>query len=239
MARSTRSSSISGDSARRPAPAQVLVMAKHPSPGAVKTRLAAQIGQEAACRLYRAFIRDLADRLSGAGLPVCWAVWPSATPFSALVPGQRCIDQVGADLGERLAHATAACLATAPLPVVAIGVDSPHLDLACVAAAAAALGGAADVVLGPAADGGYYLIALRAPCPALFRDVAWGSASVLDDTLARARAAALRVQLLEPTFDVDDADGLAALRALLATGAVELPHTAAVLAGLPAAAGYS
>jgi uncharacterized protein len=204
-------------------------MAKYPRPGSVKTRLAAQIGAAAACRLYAAFVGDLCERLTGTGLPVCWAVWPPDAPFAALVPGQRCFAQVGRDLGERLEGALRACLDATSLPAIAIGVDAPHLEPARLTEAADALAAGADLVLGPAMDGGYYLIGLRAPCPALFRGIAWSSPGVLDATLVRARAAGLRVHLLAPTFDVDDADGLAALRALLARGAVELPRTAAIL----------
>jgi rSAM/selenodomain-associated transferase 1 len=208
-------------------------MAKYPSPGSVKTRLSAQIGATAACRLYAAFVGDLAERLTRAGLPVCWAVWPPDAPFADLVPGQRCIAQVGRDLGERMEAAMQVCRGAAPLPVITVGADAPHLEPARLTEAAEALASDADVVLGPATDGGYYLIGLRAPCPSLFRDIAWGSSSVLDATLARARAAGLRVHLLAPTFDVDDAEGLAALRALLAAGGAVLPRTAAVLAGIP------
>jgi len=229
MARSTRSSSTSGASGHKPARAQVVVMAKHPSPGSVKTRLAAQLGATAACRLYTAFVGDLAERLPIAGLPVWWAIWPPGAPFETLVPGQRCFGQLGRDLGERLEAAMRTCLAAAPLPVIAIGADSPHLEPACLSEAADALAGEADVVLGPATDGGYYLIGLREPCPELFRGIAWGSSTVFDATLVRARSAGLRVHLLAPTFDVDDVDGLAALRALLARGAVDLPRTAAEL----------
>jgi rSAM/selenodomain-associated transferase 1 len=229
MGRSANDSCVSDGP---PAPAQVVVMAKYPAPGSVKTRLAAQIGGTAACRLYTAFVGDLADRLARARLPVCWAVWPPEAPFAALIPGQRCIAQVGRDLGERLDAAIRACAGASPLPVIAIGADAPHLEPACLLEAAAALGGGADVVLGPAADGGYYLIGLRTPCAALFQGIEWGSSSVLAATLARAQAARLRVHLLAETFDVDDVAGLAALRALLERDLVELPRTAAVLAEL-------
>src|SRR4029453_17512182 len=230
MARSTRSSSTSRASARPPA-AQVVVMAKYPSPGTVKTRLSAQIGATTACRLYAAFVGDLAERLTRAGLPVCWAVWPPDALFATLVPpGQRCIPQVAGDLGQRMEAAMRACRDVLPLPVIVLGADAPHLEPARLTEAAAALAGGADVVLGPATDGGYYLIGQTEPSPALFRDIAWGSSEVLDATLTRAHAAGLRVHLLAPTFDVDDADGLAALRALLAAGGVELPPTTAVLA---------
>jgi len=201
--------------------------------------LAAQIGAEAACRLYAAFIRDLAARLSAVGFPVTWAFWPPAAPFAELVPGQRCVPQVDGDLGQRMDAAMRECLATRGTPVLTLGADAPHVDAGCLREAAGALGGAADLVLGPATDGGYYLIGLGEPRPELFRDVAWGSSDVLGTTLARAGDAGLRVHLLPPTFDVDDEAGLDALRALLDDGAVALPCTAAVLGGLRGGASYS
>jgi rSAM/selenodomain-associated transferase 1 len=212
-----------------PPPAQVLVMARYPSPGSVKTRLASQIGAEAAWRLYDAFVRDLADRLDALEFPLTWAFWPPDAPFQTVMPGKRCVPQVGGDLGERLEHAVGECFGVAQAPVIVIGVDSPQLDLARVREAAEALGADVDVVLGPALDGGYYLIGLRAPSSVVFRDIVWGSSSVLDTTLSRAHGAGLRTRLLEPTFDVDDADGLRALREVLAGGEVELPRTRAAL----------
>jgi uncharacterized protein len=227
MRRSTPSSPSSSDSA--PPRAQLLVMAKYPSPGSVKTRLASQIGEAAACRLYDAFVRDLADRLEAVELPLTWAFWPPDAPFPSIVPGKRCVPQAGSDLGERLEHAVAECFRAIPAPVIVIGVDSPHLDLAWLREAADALAGGADGVLGPAEDGGYYLIGLREPSSRIFRDVAWGSSGVLDATLAKARDAGMRVHVLQPTFDVDDAAGLRTLRDVLARGEVQLPRTRAAL----------
>lgn len=227
MTRSTPSSPSSSDSA--PPRAQLLVMAKYPSPGSVKSRLASQIGAAAACRLYDAFVRDLADRLEAVELPLTWAFWPPDAPFPSIVPGKRCVPQAGSDLGERLEHAVAECFRAVAVPVIVIGVDSPHLDLAWLREAADALAAGVDGVLGPAEDGGYYLIGLRKPSSRIFRDVAWGSSGVLDATLANARDAGMRVQLLQPTFDVDDADGLRTLRDVLARGEVQLPRTLAAL----------
>ncbi len=232
MPRSTPSPSTSSASGRLAAPAQIVVMAKYPSPGAVKTRLAARIGTEAACRLQAAFIADLDARLRGVDVPVTWAFWPPGAPFARLVPGRRCMAQVGSDLGERLESAMAGCLAETAAPVLALGADTPHLDLARVREAAVALHESADVVLGPATDGGYYLIGLRARTPSLFRDIAWGTPGVYEATVGRVHAAGLRLRVLPATFDVDDTAGLDALRELLAGGGVHLPHTATVLASL-------
>jgi len=214
-------------------PPRVLVMAKHPVPGLVKTRLAARIGTTAAAALQAAFLRDLGARLAVTGLAVTWAVTPPDAPFHTIVAGAHTIAQIPGDLGARMTHAIGALFAAGPAPVVTLGSDVPHLDPGALAEATVALAGGADCVLGPARDGGYYLIALRAPAPALFAGVAWGSDRVLEETRARAAACGLRLHLLAPTFDVDSWDDLRALRALLAAGLVALPATAGVLAALP------
>lgn len=208
MRRSTPSSPSSSDSA--PPRAQLLVMAKYPSPGSVKTRLASQIGEAAACRLYDAFVRDLADRLEAVELPLTWAFWPPDAPFPSIVPGKRCVPQAGSDLGERLEHAVAECFRTIPAPVIVIGVDSPHLDLAWLREAADALAGGADGVFGPAEDGGYYLIGVRraAATERLFRDIPWSTRDVARVTLERARSLGLAVHLLPAWYDVDDPESL-------------------------------
>lgn len=216
----------------RPVP-RVLVMAKHPTPGRVKTRLAARIGGEAAAALQVAFLRDLATRLASRGLPVTWAVTPPDAPFADVVPRAHTIPQVDGDLGARMRHAMGALFDRAPGAVVTIGADAPHLDPGRVAEADAALAAGAGCVLGPAFDGGYYLIALDAPAPALFLDVSWGSSRVLEETRARAAAVGLAVQLLPAEFDVDCWDDLVALRALVAAGRVTLPATAEALAAVP------
>jgi len=226
------SSRTSSPSAPRVPDARLVVMAKHPARGRVKTRLAASLGARAACSLYRAFVLDLAARLRALPYHVTWAYWPATAPFAALVRGARCRPQEGNDLGERIVRAVAAELAEGPGPVLVIGADAPHVPAGSLAEAAEALAEGAELVLGPAADGGYYLIGLRAPAPGLFTGIAWGGAGVLAATLARAARLGLRTHLLPPTFDVDDAADLARLRTLLERGDVLLPRTAAVLATL-------
>src|SRR5204862_2374236 len=176
---------------------------KHPVPGRVTTRLAAALGADTACARYRAFVLDLAERLGGLPYAVPWAYPPPDGPFAELLPGARCRPQHGRDLGERLAAAIADELAEGPAPVLAIGADAPHVPAAPLAEAAAALAGRADVVLGPAADGGYYLIGLRRPAPGLFAGIAWSTAGVLAATRARAAAAGLTGHLRPPGFDID------------------------------------
>src|SRR5205823_13822495 len=105
--------------------ARLVVTAKHPVPGRVKTRLAAALGADAACALYRAFVLDLAERLAALPYAVTWAYTPPDAPFAELLPGARCRPQRGRDLGERLAAALADELAEGPGPVLAIGGDAP------------------------------------------------------------------------------------------------------------------
>ena len=207
-------------------------MAKYPAPGRVKTRLARTLGDELACRLYRAFVLDLADRLHAMSYPVTWVYAPADAPFAALVGADRCRPQEGHDLGERMARAIAAAFADGPGPVIVLGADVPHVAASSLADAAAALGGEADVVLGPALDGGYYLIGVTAPAPSLFDGLAWGTSRVLADTLARAAAAGLRTRLVAPAFDVDEDADLDRLAGLLARGDVELPRTSVLVATL-------
>ena len=212
-----------------------MVMAKHPAPGQVKTRLAAVLGEERACALYRAFVLDLAERLARLPYPVTWAYWPPDAPFPALLPGRSCRPQAGADLGERMASAVQAALAVGRSPVLVLGADVPHVPAEHLAEAAAALATGADVVLGPADDGGYCLIGLRRPAPSLFAGVRWGTSGVLAATLERAATAGLRVVLLAPSFDVDDAADLQRLRTLIGEGTVDLPRTARLLGLAPGA----
>jgi len=214
----------------------VVVMAKYPVAGRVKTRLAARLGNDGAATLQTAFLRDLAARLAVGGHVPTWAVDPPDAPFAALIPGARTIPQRGAHLGARMGNALADVWADGVRPTVLLGADLPHLPLERLDQAARALAGGADVVLGPALDGGYYLLALARPAPSLFGDLRWGGPTVLTETRACADAAGLRVAQLAPERDVDTWDDLLALAAHVAAHPGALPHTAAALAALDVAA---
>jgi rSAM/selenodomain-associated transferase 1 len=218
---------MSSRSGRRPE-TRLIVMARHPEPGRVKTRLAAVLGDDRACALHRAFVLDLADRLASLPYEVTWAHTPTEAPFPALLPHARCVPQVGGDLGARMAHAVAAAFAEDTRPVLVIGADVPHVPATSLAEAAEMA--ATRVVLGPAEDGGYYLIGLARPIPELFRDVPWGSDAVLETTRGRARGLGLATHMLPPMFDIDEPPDLDRLRGLLHEGVVLLPRTAALLA---------
>src|SRR5262249_54560042 len=140
----------------------LVVMAKSPQPGAVKTRLAAIVGADAACALYRAFLADLADRFAAAPWSLVWAVTPDAADLTPYVgrAGRR-VPQGRGDLAERMRHCFTELIGAGARRVVMIGADAPHLDEARLAAAFAALD-EQDAVFVPTRDGGYCLVGLRA-----------------------------------------------------------------------------
>ncbi len=214
--------------ARRPHVA-IVVLARHPIVGRVKTRLAATIGAPASCALYRGFVRDLAARLARMDVSVWWAFTPASAPFARLVGSRRCFAQRGADLGLRIHHALCTVYRASGGPVLALGADMPHVPRRELERAGRALADEADVVLGPAADGGYYLIGVRAPQPALFVDIAWGTAGVAAATRRRCRALGLSLVELAAGFDVDGVGELAALARIVRRRPREYRHTAAAL----------
>lgn len=201
----------------------LVIVAKYPEPGVVKTRLAVLIGPQRAADLYRAFLGDLAERFGAAqctgGYDLRWACAPGTRPLGALrsVVGAAgdIFAQRGDDFAQRLYQIACDCRAAGYRRLVICSSDSPHLPTQAVADAFAALDDA-DVALGPAEDGGYYLIALpldRPPVapPDLFRGIRMSTATVCAETLARARALGLSTRLLAPTFDIDEAPDLARL----------------------------
>jgi uncharacterized protein len=216
---------------KRPA---VAVMAKVPGTVLVKSRLHTVLSPDQASALYRCFLLDRLEGLatvSDIERVVAFTPPDAGEAMAALVPtGYRCVPQEGADLGERLAGLLATLLAEGHAGAIAIDSDSPTLPMAYVAAAAQILErAAADVVIGPAEDGGYYLIGVIAPQPRLFEDVAWSTASVLATTLMRVKELGLRAHLLPPWFDVDTADDLRRLRNEMKADGCGAPRTSVFL----------
>lgn len=201
------------------------VFAKAPVAGRVKTRLAEDIGSAAAAAVYRRLGRQVVAAVAGPGYrTIVWFTPPARrdavrTWLDGLGAAEFC-PQVGGNLGTRLVHAFARSFATGDSAVVIIGTDAPGVNRRIVAAAFRALR-THDLVLGPSLDGGYYLIGLTAPQPALFRAIPWSTRDVLRATEARARAAGLGVTLLTLLRDVDTAEDARALGLL---SAVERSH---------------
>ena len=222
----------------RAAAVAIVVVAKYPAPGRVKTRLAATIGAQGACALYAGFVRDLAGRLHGWGGEVWWAFTPASSQFARLAGTRRVFAQRGRDLGARIDHALRRVHRRTGGPVIALGADVPHVSKRELRRASRVLESGVDVVLGPAADGGYYLIGVRAPHAALFRDIAWGTAGVAAATRRRCRGHRLSWVELAEDFDVDEVADVVRLAQVVRRRPHEFPHTRSALQALsrPAAA---
>jgi uncharacterized protein len=195
----------------------LVIVGKPPVPGRVKTRLCPPLTPEMAAGLYAAFLRDtvaLAAAVPGMEVTLLYPPTPGAEAAlaAAVGPGVRPRAQRGHGLGAALAGATADLLAEGCDSVTLISSDNPSLPPGYLAEAVAALA-RADVALGPAEDGGYYLIAMRAPHLGLYENITWSTAVVLAETLARAAALGLRVALTPPWYDIDEIDGLRRLHA--------------------------
>ena len=197
------------------------IMAKVPRSGEVKTRLVPPLSHEQASRLSECFIQDVGAAIARAararpeihGFAV-YAPEGAEQGLASLLPGDfGLVLQRGGDLGERLRHATEDLLESGFHSVCLVNSDSPTLPPALLAEAARALEAPGDrLVLGPAADGGYYLIGLKRPHRRVFQDIAWSTSTVLGSTLERAREESLEVSLLPQWYDVDDVHSLRALR---------------------------
>ncbi|MHB8067810.1 MAG: TIGR04282 family arsenosugar biosynthesis glycosyltransferase [Desulfobaccales bacterium] len=186
----------------------LIIFAREPCPGQVKTRLCPPLTGEAAARLYRCFLEDILEemtRLPGVSLALAYTPDAALNFFKESTPaGVLLFPQADDNLGERLIQAFDRGWAAGFGTILVRNSDSPDLPGEMVAAAAQVLeAGQADLVLGPSPDGGYYLVGLTAPQPQLFQGMNWSTAHVLTDTLARARQLSLTVNLLPPWPDID------------------------------------
>lgn len=196
---------------------QVAVLAKAPLAGFAKTRLIPALGAHGAARLQRQLIRSAVQCALDARIgPVTLWCAPHARHrfFRALqkTAGVNCLVQPDGDLGERM-H-TAFRLHCARGPLLLIGTDCPVLRPTQLRKAARALIAGDDAVFYPAEDGGYVLVGLRRPQPALFDAMTWSTADVMSSTRARARSKGLQVREFETLWDVDVPDDLARLDSL-------------------------
>lgn len=205
-------------------------MAKVPGLVPVKSRLARAFTPEIATLAYRCFLLDILDAVAGLEeVEPVLAFTPAhgRSVAAALAPAAvRLIPQEGRDLGERMSNLLAGLCADGHPAAIAIGSDSPTLPMAYVREAADVLGrGAADVVLGPSEDGGYYLVGLRRRQAALFDAIPWSTDRVLELTLEKARRLGLRTHLLPEWFDVDTEGDLSRLADDLAMRPDVAPRT--------------
>lgn len=213
------------------------IMIKAPRAGASKTRLVPPLTHEEAAALSVCFLRDTAANIAEAcamkeggaaeGVAVYTPVGAEGAFDGLLPPGFALLAQRGDSFGGRLFHAAADLLQLGYESLCLIDSDSPTLSGALLVAAVEELERAGDrVVLGPADDGGYYLIGMKRAHRRLFEGITWSTAEVLAQTIERAREIALDVGLLSTWYDVDDAHTLRHLCAELfdAPGGAEACH---------------
>lgn len=195
----------------------LVVFAKRPEPGKVKTRLCPPFTPEQAADFYRCLLQDVLEAMASVapplGLELRLALHPPEAVDEPDVPIPASFGRVaqrGVDLSSRIAHSIDRASAEGYSPILIRGSDSPALDGGTLAAALRALE-EADLVLCPDLDGGYNLVGVRGPAPGLF-DHEMSTGHVLRDTLARAGGLGLRSSLLPAGFDIDTVDDLRTFR---------------------------
>lgn len=187
-----------------PVPPTLVLFAKFPVPGYAKTRLIPALGAEGAARVHRHLTERTVARLLAAGAPVeIRFAGADEGEFRAwLGDAPALVEQVEGGLTERL------CDASRPAPHIFFGADTPDLSVPIVHSAIAALQGH-DVVIGPADDGGYYLIGMQRARPELLTDMAWSTDAVFPETMRRCATLGLSVATLPVLTDCDRPSDLA------------------------------
>jgi|SRR6185369_4288582 len=191
----------------------LIIFAKKPVPGGVKTRLSPPLTGEEAAELYSCMLKDtlaMAAGLDGVITVIFFQDEQGAAEyFSALAPETESFPQEGADLGERIKSAFSNRFACGFRQVVVIGSDSPDLPSEYILEAFRLLASEKiDLVLGPAGDGGYYLLGLKMVRDELFCGIPWSSGAVFAATVERAKASCLGVSYLPVWHDIDTAADL-------------------------------
>jgi len=212
----------------------IAIMAKAPQPGRSKTRLIPRVSPRQAAALSAAFLRDVSGNVAAAARDapikgfVAYAPAGGADLFDGmLAPGTGLLLADGTiacppgvlGFGRCLLHATQALLADGHASVCVLNADSPTLPTDYLRQSANVLAAPGDrVVLGPAEDGGYYLLGMKQAHAGLFADIDWSTERVFDQTCARAASLGLELVLLPPWYDVDEPASLDRLRTELADG---------------------
>ncbi|MBK9308652.1 MAG: TIGR04282 family arsenosugar biosynthesis glycosyltransferase [Nitrospira sp.] len=198
----------------------LVIFAKAPVPGQVKTRLCPPLTPDEAATLHGSFVLDTLERTKAAvgklklDMDRYLACAPSTTHVFFKImeerQGVKLIDQVGADLGARMHEAVKIMFGRGYRQTIITGTDVPTLPLNLFEQALTSLKDH-DVVLGPALDGGYYLMGINQAVPELFSDIPWSTDQVLRLTQEKAARLGLKTALLQPWRDVDTLDDLEAL----------------------------
>lgn len=189
----------------------LMVFIKYPEPGKVKTRLAEMLGTEAAARLYRFMAEDIIQRLKGCEQYSTIIFFDPPDKASHirnwLGDDQHYIQQSGQDLGKKLSNAFRAIFDSGARRAVVIGTDCLGITQDTVTKTLQYLN-ERDVVIGPAEDGGYYLLGLSSHTPEIFDSIDWSTNKVFHQTVEKAKQLNLSYTVLEPLKDVDEPSDL-------------------------------
>jgi rSAM/selenodomain-associated transferase 1 len=191
----------------------LVVVAKAPQPAKVKTRLSPELSPDEASSLYRCFIRDRISeisRLKDIDLAISYTPADSKDFFIRFLSnGFRLFPQRGKDLGQRLHNIFVDKLQQGYKAVTIVDSDTPDLPFTIIQQSFQLLGSdGVDAVFGPCHDGGYYLVGMQQPHPELFQNIAWSTATVLQDTLGIAEKSGIRSKLLTHWNDLDTFEDL-------------------------------
>jgi rSAM/selenodomain-associated transferase 1 len=213
----------------------LLVFAKTPKPGKVKTRLLAAVSAEVAAALHEACVADtlrLVGQMRGCDVFVFAAGGTSYFPKLVKKLGNgarvRVLPQRGEDLGARMENAFRKCFAMGYREIVVIGTDTPWMGAERMRRAFAELK-VNDVVIGPAEDGGYYLLGMRTMVPEIFREIPWSTDGVLELTLQVIAKMKFRTKLLRGDFDLDRPEDFRRAARMLKRKPQVAPELAAVI----------
>lgn len=194
----------------------VALFVRIPIPGRVKTRLANKLGADEACELYKAIVTDVLQNIKNAGLSLylfCDGMNDGNLPQEWIDASDKVVVQQGDSIGERMAAAFECCFYEYIDKVILVGSDIPGIDADVLLTAERDLE-TCDVVIAPAADGGYCLIAMKwnSFLPTVFQNIPWSTDAVLRDTLEKCEEFRMEVELLEVLQDIDTIDDLNSYR---------------------------
>jgi rSAM/selenodomain-associated transferase 1 len=186
----------------------LIIMAKHPDPDMVKTRLKGHLSDETRLALYISLLKTTIQKLRAlAGIDTFISFSPESEEAYFARFGLRAFAQIEGDLGERMFHALNRVFDEGYRKVAVVGVDTPDISEAIVLKAFTLLSDA-EIVFGPARDGGYYLVAMKKPIREIFQDIPWSTDKTLKQSLQKAKELDCRVDFTDTLSDIDTIDDL-------------------------------
>jgi rSAM/selenodomain-associated transferase 1 len=193
----------------------IVIIAKEPKPGSVKTRLTPPLDSYTASKIYHNLLLDRIEQvesLKGANHFLAYFPKASLNFFENIIPPSfTLLPQKGKDLGERLSNIFNSLFKYGYERIIILDSDSPNLPSKHISEALEILN-ETDLVLGPCEDGGYYLVGLSSNIPQIFQGIPWSTSEVTELTIEKARALNKRISLLEKWYDVDTIEDLKRLR---------------------------